>query len=45
MVDNLMGKPSIVLQDIVVLSPTCTGQLLDHWQNLAQLVIRDVGQF
>jgi hypothetical protein len=45
MVDKLMGKPSIVLQKIVVPSSTRTGQLLDYGQNLAQLVVRDVGQF
>lgn len=45
MVDNLMGKPSIVLQKIVIPRSTSTSQLFDHWQNLAQLVVRDVGQF
>lgn len=45
MINLLMCQPSIVLQDVVVL---CTRRLRDalrHTENLAEVVVRNVGQF
>lgn len=44
MIDNLMGKSPIILQEIVILGSTGMSQLLDDWQNLAQLIVRYVRQ-
>lgn len=43
MVDLLVGKAAVVLEDVVVDSASSCDELLGHGQNLAQVVIRDVG--
>jgi len=35
----------IVLQDVVVLGSGCYYELLDHGQNLHQLIVRDIREF
>lgn len=45
MIDLLMRKPPVILQDVIVLGARRGGQLLHNGQNLNELVVRDVGQF
>lgn len=44
MINDLMGQPAVVLQDVVVLGAAGLCDFLGHGQDLTQLIVRDVGQ-
>lgn len=44
MINNLVGDAAVVLQDVIVGGAGCRGELLDHGQDLAQLVVGDVSE-
>ena len=44
-INLLMCNAAVVLEDVVVLSPTCNSNLLGHRENFLQLVVRDIRQF
>ena len=43
-INLLMRQPPIVLQYIPVLRSACTRQFLDDWQDLAEVLVWDVGE-
>ena len=44
MINLLVSDSSVVLKDVVVLGPSSLDKLLYNWQDLHELIIRDVGQ-
>ena len=45
MVNKLMCRPTVVLEDVVVLRPACLHEFLDNREDLAQLIIGNVCKF
>ena len=42
MINDLMSKPSVVLQDVEVCTAGGSSDLFSHWEQLRQALIRDV---
>ena len=40
--NNLVGNPSIVLEDVVVHGIACFGNFLCNWEKLGKLIIGDL---